>query len=48
MGMAMMLAMERHHGAMKKADTGAAITKMSEATVKGFFPALDPQQRRSR
>jgi AcrR family transcriptional regulator len=48
MGMAMQLAMERHHGTMKKADRDAAITKMSEATVKGFFPALDPQQRRTR
>lgn len=46
MGMALMLAMERHHGTMKKTDRDAAIATMSEATVKGFFPALEPDRKK--
>lgn len=46
MGMALLLAMERYHGNVKKADRDAAIAKISEGTVKGFFPTLEPQQRR--
>jgi len=44
MGMALILALESHHG--KKFDRDRAIALMSEGTVKGFFPALQPARRR--
>jgi AcrR family transcriptional regulator len=43
MGMALILALESHHG--KKFDRDRAIALMSEGTVKGFFPALQPARR---
>jgi AcrR family transcriptional regulator len=45
MGMALMLAMERHHGNAKKAERDATLAKISEGTVKGFFPAIEPGRR---
>ncbi|HEX5299994.1 MAG TPA: helix-turn-helix domain-containing protein [Streptosporangiaceae bacterium] len=44
MGMALVLALESHH--TKKFDRDRAVTLMSEGTVKGFFPAIDPAHRR--
>jgi AcrR family transcriptional regulator len=44
MGMALVLALESHH--TKKFDRDRAVTLMSEGTVKGFFPAIDPARRR--
>jgi AcrR family transcriptional regulator len=38
MGMALILALESHHG--KKFDRTRAVTLISEGTVKGFFPAI--------
>lgn len=43
MGMALILSLESHHG--KKFDRDRAIALMSEGTVKGFFPALQPARR---
>lgn len=44
MGMAMMLALESHHA--KMFDRDRAVSKMSEGTVKGFFPEIQPTRRR--
>lgn len=44
MGIALVMALESHHG--KKFDRNRAITLISEGTVKGFFPALQPARRR--
>jgi AcrR family transcriptional regulator len=44
MGMALILALESHH--TKKFDRDRAVALMSEGTVKGFFPAIDPARRR--
>jgi AcrR family transcriptional regulator len=44
MGMALMLALESHHS--KKFDRDRAAALISEGTVKGFFPALEPDRRR--
>jgi AcrR family transcriptional regulator len=44
MGMALILALESHHG--KKFDRNRAVKLISEGTVKGFFPALEPGARR--
>jgi len=44
MGMALILALESHHG--KKFDRNRAVKLISEGTVKGFFPALEPSARR--
>jgi AcrR family transcriptional regulator len=44
MGMALIMALEGHHG--KKFDRDRAVTLMSEGTVKGFFPAIQPTRRR--
>jgi AcrR family transcriptional regulator len=44
MGMALILALESHHG--KKFDRNRAVTLISEGTVKGFFPAIQPASRR--
>jgi AcrR family transcriptional regulator len=44
MGMALILALENHHG--KKFDRDRAIALISEGTVKGFFPELQPTGRR--
>src|SRR5215471_5252276 len=44
MGMALVLALESHH--TKKFDRDRAVRLMSEGTVKGFFPAIDPARRR--
>jgi AcrR family transcriptional regulator len=44
MGMALVLALESHH--TRKFDRDRAVTLMSEGTVKGFFPAIDPARRR--
>ncbi|MGH3247701.1 MAG: TetR/AcrR family transcriptional regulator [Trebonia sp.] len=43
MGMALILALETHHG--KKLNRTRAITLISEGTVKGFFPAIQPASR---
>ena len=40
------VAMERHHGNAKKAGRDATLAKISEGTVKGFFPAIEPGRRR--
>jgi hypothetical protein len=45
MGM-VLLAMERHHGNVKKAERDATLAKISEGTVKGFFPAIEPGRQR--
>jgi len=44
MGMALILALESHH--TNKPDRDRALTLISEGTVKGFFPAIDPARRR--
>ena len=44
MGMALLLAMESRHS--KKFDRNRAVSMISEGTVKGFFPALQPTRRR--
>jgi AcrR family transcriptional regulator len=44
MGMALQLALESKHG--KKFDRQRAIALMSEGTVKGFFPAIEPTRRK--
>ncbi len=44
MGMALILALETHHG--KKFDRNRAVKLISEGTVKGFFPPLEPGARR--
>jgi AcrR family transcriptional regulator len=44
MGMALMMALESHHG--KKFDRDRAIAMMSAGTVKGFFPAIEAERRR--
>jgi AcrR family transcriptional regulator len=46
MGMALQLALESKHG--KKFDRERAIALMSEGTVKGFFPTIEPTRRRRR
>jgi hypothetical protein len=38
------MALEGHHG--KKFDRSRALTLMSEGTVKGFFPTIQPARRR--
>ena len=44
MGMALILALESHHG--KKFDRDRAVALISEGTVKGFFPTIQPTRRR--
>jgi AcrR family transcriptional regulator len=44
MGMALLLAMESKHG--KKFDRDRAVSMISEGTVKGFFPTIEPARRR--
>jgi AcrR family transcriptional regulator len=44
MGMALMLALESHHG--KKFDRERAVSLISAGTVKGFFPTIEPERRR--
>lgn len=44
MGMALILALESHHG--KKFDRDRAIALISEGTVKGFFPTMQPARKR--
>ena len=44
MGMALLLALESHHS--KKFDRDRAVRLISEGTVKGFFPAIEPERRR--
>jgi AcrR family transcriptional regulator len=44
MGMALILALESHH--TRKFDRDRALTLISEGTVKGFFPAIQPARRR--
>jgi AcrR family transcriptional regulator len=44
MGMALQLALESKHG--KKFDRERAIALMSEGTVKGFFPMIEPTRRK--
>ena len=44
MGMAMMMALESHHGV--EFDKERAIAMMSAGTVKGFFPTIEPERRR--
>jgi AcrR family transcriptional regulator len=42
MGMALLLALESHHA--RKFDRGRAVSRISEGTVKGFFPQVVPAQ----
>ena len=44
MGMALILALESHH--TRKFDRDRAVALISEGTVKGFFPAIQPTRRR--
>jgi AcrR family transcriptional regulator len=44
MGMALLLAMESRHG--KKFDRNRAVSMISEGTVKGFFPTIEPARRK--
>jgi hypothetical protein len=44
MGMALILALESHHS--KKFDRDRAVALISEGTVKGFFPTIQPTRRR--
>ena len=44
LGMALMLALESRHG--KTFDRDRAVALISEGTVKGFFPAIEPDRRR--
>jgi AcrR family transcriptional regulator len=44
MGMALILALENHH--TSKFDRDRAVTLISDGTVKGFFPAIQPARRR--
>jgi AcrR family transcriptional regulator len=44
MGVALILALETHH--TPRFDRNRAITLATEATLKGFFPAIDPTRRR--
>jgi AcrR family transcriptional regulator len=44
MGMALILALESHHG--KKFNRTRAVSIISEGTVKGFFPAIQPDSRK--
>jgi AcrR family transcriptional regulator len=44
MGMAMVLALESHHN--PKFDRDRALTLITEGTINGFFPKLEPQLRR--
>ena len=44
MGMALILALESRHG--KKFDRDRAVALISEGTVKGFFPTIEPARRR--
>jgi hypothetical protein len=44
MGMALMVALEGHHGA--RFDRDRALSLMTEGTIKGFFPPLEPSRRR--
>ena len=44
LGMALVLALESRHG--KKFDRDRAVALISEGTVKGFFPAIEPDRRR--
>jgi AcrR family transcriptional regulator len=44
MGIALVLALESHHGA--KFDRDRAIRLAAEGTVKGFFPTIEPARRR--
>ncbi|HTU72912.1 MAG TPA: helix-turn-helix domain-containing protein [Trebonia sp.] len=44
MGMALMMALESHHG--KKLDRERMIATMSAGTVRGFFPTIEAEHRR--
>jgi AcrR family transcriptional regulator len=44
MGMALILALESHHS--KKFDRDRAVALISEGTVRGFFPTIQPTRRR--
>jgi AcrR family transcriptional regulator len=44
MGMALMMALESHHG--KKFDRERAVATMSAGTVKGLFPTIEAEHRR--
>jgi AcrR family transcriptional regulator len=44
MGMALMLALEAHHGT--DVDRERAVSLISRGTVRGFFPSLEPTRRR--
>ena len=43
MGMALIMALESHHA--KTFDRDRAVTLISQGTVKGFFPAIQPARR---
>ncbi len=43
MGMALILALESHHG--KKSDRNRAVALISEGTLHGFFPPIEPARR---
>jgi AcrR family transcriptional regulator len=44
MGMALILALENHHN--KKFDADRAVSLISEGTVKGFFPVIQPTRKK--
>jgi hypothetical protein len=44
MGMALILALESHH--TKTFDRDRAVSLISQDTVKGFFPTIQPSRRR--
>ncbi|HEX4656495.1 MAG TPA: hypothetical protein VH307_03845 [Streptosporangiaceae bacterium] len=46
MGMALIVALESHYGEKKKADRDHAVAVISEGTLKGFFPTIQPARRR--
>jgi len=46
MGMALMLALESHH--RQAFDRERAVSLISAGTVRGFFPAIEPERRRQK
>jgi hypothetical protein len=45
MGVALVLALESHHN--RRFDRERALTLASEGTFRGFFPSVEPANRRS-
>ena len=44
MGMALIVALESHHG--QRFDRDRALSRMTDGTINGFLPRIDPRQRR--